>query len=124
MSILPSRFQTKKSLEWACAKARADRQTGQDDDKLFSITEVDRHDECGEMETDNETDTESELEEAITPNGSANFSPGFDLPCKRKEHIVVLPRGKENIDPNLFRGHHQSEDVEAAMVLLGFMRRR
>lgn len=127
LSILPSRFQTKKSLEWACAKARAERQSGQDDGTLPSIAEVDQHDgldQCGEMETDNETDTESELEEAITPNASANFSPGFDLPCKRKEHIVVLPRGKENIDPNLFPGHHQSQDVEAAMVLLGFMSRR
>jgi hypothetical protein len=98
-------------LEWACAKARAEKQ-GEDVD-LFDITEVE---DSYEMETDDET--ESEVEEALTPDSSADLSPGFNFSYQRKQH-VVLPRGKENIDPNVC----PSADVEAAMVLLGFMGR-
>jgi hypothetical protein len=106
-------------LEWACAKARAEKL--EEDDELFSVAEVD-HREGGwdEMETDYETD--SEVEEAVTPDSSANFSPGFDISWKQKKR-TMLPQGKENIDPNFLAEYHPSEDVEAAMVLLGFMGR-
>jgi hypothetical protein len=119
LSAFPSRFKTKTSLEWACAKARADKLKGDDD--LFNITEVDHRDGgCEEMETDYETDTE--VEEAVTPDSSTHLSPGFEFSYEHK-HNIVLPQGKENIDPNLFPEYHPSEDVEAAMVLLGFMGR-
>jgi hypothetical protein len=72
------------------------------------------------MEMDCETD--SEMDEAITPDGSADLSPGSDVSYKQRQH-VVWAQGKENIDPNLFPEYHPSEDVEAAMVLLGFMGR-
>jgi hypothetical protein len=118
-SVLPSRSKARKSLEWACAKARAER-CGEDEE-LSSIAEVDRREgSCEEMGTDDETD--SDVEEAVTPDGSANFSPGSDSSYKRMLRIVV-PQGKENINPNFFSGYHPSEDVEAAMVLLGFMGR-
>jgi hypothetical protein len=108
--------QTRKSLEWACAKARAGKQG--EDNELLDIAEVDQREESHEMETDDETETE--VEEAVTPDGSANLSPGFSYKDKQQ---VVLPGGKENVDPNLFPEYHPSEDVEAAMVLLGFMGR-
>ena len=104
-------------MEWACAKARTEKLD--DNDELFNITEVeDQGASCAEMETDCETD--SDVEEAVTPDSSARFSPGSDSSYKHKERIG-LPQGKENIDPTLFPGYHPSEDVEAAMVLLGFM---
>ena len=105
-SILPTRFKARKSLEWACAKARADRQTAHDEDDDELLTIACRGDDgfgslCEEMETDDETDTDPEVEEAVTPNGSATFSPAFDPLCKRKDsHLVVVPQGKENIDPH------------------------
>jgi hypothetical protein len=117
-SALPFPSLTKKSLEWACAKARAGKQG--EDDELLDIAEVDQREDSHEMETDDETETE--VDEAVTPDSSADLSPGFDISYKHKQH-VVLPGGKENVDPNFFPEYHPSEDVEAAMVLLGFMGR-
>lgn len=107
LSALPLRAKTRKSLEWACAKARAGGH-----EKLGGIGE----DRCEEMETDDETD--SEMEEAVTPNSSISF---VDLSYKHDKHSAFVPYGKENIDPNLFPAHLQSDDIEAAMILLGFM---
>ena len=105
-------------MEWACAKARAEK-CGEDEE-LSSVAGVDRREgSCEEMDTDDETD--SDVEEAVTPGGSANFSPSSNSSYKHMLRIV-MPQGKENINPN-FSGYHPSEDVEAAMVLLGFMGR-
>ena len=113
MSILSSRSKTRKSLEWACAKARA----GKYDEELDCIPEAKTREQSrGDRLTDSE-ETESELEEAITPDSSANFSPGFLI---MKNSISL--QGKENLDANLCLGHHQ-EDLEAAVALLGFMGR-
>lgn len=120
LSILPQRSKTKKSLEWACAKARAEGR-GDDEGALPDIPEVQRdEDRCEEMGSDQETDTDSELDEAITPDGSANFSPGFSISLDCKGDLKTS-LGKENIDPNFFPRRHESEDMEAAIVLLGFM---
>lgn len=118
MSILPSRSKTMKSLEWACAKARAGRYE-EGDEELGCIPEAESVEQsCEDMLTDDETDTESELDEVVTPDGSTNFSPGFVIP-----EDSTVPHWKKNTGTKLFAGHQQ-EDLDAAVALIGFMGRR
>lgn len=111
MSVLPLHSKTMRSLEWACALARAGRQA--EDGDISDIAE-DEHADNREMDTDNETD--SEADEAITPNASAEFGASHNF-----GKCVICTGGKENIDLNVLP---ESGDVAAAMLLLGFMGRQ
>lgn len=118
MSILPSHSKTRKSLEWACAKARAEKYEEGDEEEGCIPDTTSRKQSCKDILTDSdETDTESEPDEAIiTPDTSANFSPFLIM----KDSISL--QEKQNLDANLCLVHHQ-EDLDAAIALLGFMGR-
>ncbi|OJA19580.1 putative protein 12 [Rhizopogon vesiculosus] len=94
LAVLPLRSKTWRSLEWACLKARRDRRVPGEDD-LPSLSSLSHGD-----------GSDDGSYEVHTPASSVNL----DLSPK-----------------NLFSDSskcRQSEDVEAAMTLLGFMMRR
>ncbi|KAH7927284.1 homeobox-domain-containing protein [Leucogyrophana mollusca] len=115
MAILPSRAKTWRSLEWACLKARRGNQ-GDDDDELPCLPHTVRF-----VDSDGDTDT-SESDEAITPDSSVNLSPHGDFSPKALGSGRQR-KNKEN-EPFIDTSIRQSQDVEAAMVLLGFMGRK
>lgn len=90
------------SLEWACARARAHKNTREEED-----AKDDTREDPSE-ETDNES--ESEADEAITPDVSADLglALGHEQPGLRDGRDV-------DVDAKTLAG-----DVEAAMLLLGF----
>ncbi|KII94074.1 hypothetical protein PLICRDRAFT_171752 [Plicaturopsis crispa FD-325 SS-3] len=100
LSVLPRRSKTMRSLEWACAKARA----GAGGRENIPPSPV--------YETDEGTNTDTEVEEAVTPDASA--------------HLSMLPafawKGKGKMKGEEGQQEQEFEDVDAAMVLLGFMR--
>ncbi|KAG2156628.1 uncharacterized protein EDB93DRAFT_1201266 [Suillus bovinus] len=108
---LPSRSKTWRSLEWACLKARRERRVddgGEDGDLpcLPSLSHGDGSDDGSY--------------EALTPDSSVrciNLSPQSNSPSRfgGEDNKGLLS------DPEKPR---QSEDVEAALTLLGFMARR
>ena len=102
MAALPRQFKMRGSLEWACARARAHKNTGEEDlSDARDVTQADVSEE-----TDNES--ESEADEAITPDVSADF--GLAL-----GHEQPGLRDGRDVDAKTLAG-----DVEAAMLLLGF----
>ncbi|KZP28808.1 hypothetical protein FIBSPDRAFT_992917 [Athelia psychrophila] len=114
MLAVPPNSRTRRSLEWACARARADKSRWKEG--LLDV-EDDKQTEVSE-ETDNET--ESEADEAITPNASANFC-NFATPYESNGHLNF--HDNQNVDSKAHAASLAS-DVEAAMLLLGFMGRQ
>jgi len=107
LAILPLRSKTWRSLEWACLKARRDgRADGLDDlPSLPSLSHGDGSDDGSY--------------EALTPDASVNLDLSPESHCLRF--------GGEEDSKSLFSDSskcRQSEDVEAAITLLGFMARR
>lgn len=93
-----------RSLEWACAKARV---YPKDDEVIGFLPSL--------YEGDS-TDTDVEVEEAITPNNSVDLSLVFpELP-------IQVTKPYADSEGNVTR--KRFDDVEAAMVLLDFMGRR
>ncbi|KAG1904705.1 uncharacterized protein F5891DRAFT_945165 [Suillus fuscotomentosus] len=109
---LPSRSKTWRSLEWACLKARRDKRVddGEEEDDLPYLPSLSH----GGGSDDGSY-------EALTPDSSVrciDLSPQSSSPS----HFS----GEEN-NKGLFsdlKKSPQSEDVEAALTLLGFMARR
>jgi hypothetical protein len=109
---LPSRSKTWRSLEWACLKARRDKRIddGGEEDDLPCLPSLSH----GGGSDDGSY-------EALTPDSSVrsiNLSPQSDS---------SLRFGEEENNKGLFSDFNkprQSEDVEAALTLLGFMARR
>lgn len=103
LAVLPLRSKTWRSLEWACLKARRDRRADGEDDipSLPSLSHGDGSDDGSY--------------EALTPDSSVNFSPKSNFSSHSDE---------EEDDKSESSKRRQSEDVEAAMTLLGFMARR
>jgi hypothetical protein len=102
------RSKTWRSLEWACLKARRDRRADGEDD-LPSLPSLSHGDGADDGSC-----------EALTPRSSVilNLSP--------KSNISSRFGGEED-NKSMFSDsskRRQSEDVEAAMTLLGFMARR
>ncbi|EIW87026.1 hypothetical protein CONPUDRAFT_161643 [Coniophora puteana RWD-64-598 SS2] len=112
MSILLSRSKTRRSLEWACFKARrgskANSEDPDEDDETASLPSLTHHD------TDRE-DAESD-DELLTPETSINLSLAGDFQPMDSE-LSMIPNKKATLVDR------QSEDIEAAMVLLGFIGR-
>ncbi|KAF9225469.1 hypothetical protein BS17DRAFT_801492 [Gyrodon lividus] len=103
MAILPSRAKTFRSLEWACLRARREKWADDDVDELPTLPAL----ECSGNDDDDGTETEAD--EAITPESSVNLSPYSGTSTRSSvQNDVVSKRAP------------QSEDVEAAMTLLGF----
>jgi hypothetical protein len=104
LAVFPYKSQTWKSLEWACTKARTSETHGRYTDQPLPKLKL-------EPENQNDEDTDTEAEEAVTPNTSAEWFPplisvGPETPDEGKEGVV----------------RPKSEDMEAAMVLLDFMK--
>jgi len=111
LAVLPLRSKTWRSLEWACLKARRDRRTEGEDDipSHPSLSHGDGSDD-GSFEA---------LTPALTPDSSVNFN------LSPKSSFSSGFGGEED-SKSLFSDSskcRQSEDVEAAMTLLGFMAR-
>ncbi|KAG1813310.1 uncharacterized protein BJ212DRAFT_1301204 [Suillus subaureus] len=109
---LPSRSKTWRSLEWACLKARRDRRVDdeEEEDGLPCLPSLSHG-----------GGSDNWLHEALTPDSSVqsiNLSP--------QSNSSSLFGGEENnkgLCSDLSKPR-QSEDVEAALTLLGFMARR
>nr|VWO94366.1 N/A [Ganoderma boninense] len=105
-----------RTLEWACANARAARKasirrarraakaTDSDDDSDVPMLILDA---TLRKKPTSGDDTETEEEEAITPNVSTELLPAFILPPEAGELDAGMPKGKDM-------------DMEAAIALLGF----
>ncbi|KAF8846048.1 hypothetical protein BDN67DRAFT_986440 [Paxillus ammoniavirescens] len=106
MAILPSRAKTFRSLEWACLKARREKWADDDVDELPTLPALERSGDSGD------DGTETEVDEAITPDSSVNLSPYNGASTRSSIQKDNLPSGPKEAP--------QSEDVEAAMMLLGF----
>lgn len=110
IAALPKRSKTLRSLEWACAKARAGRiieEEPEEDDWDVPMLVLDKESRHGRV--DNGEETEAEEYEAITPDVSAvHLTP-----------IQLSPGSLTNQKKSPLSG-----DMEAAMALLGFMGRR
>ncbi|KAH9944215.1 uncharacterized protein BXZ73DRAFT_39395 [Epithele typhae] len=116
-----------RSLEWACANARAGRRVTHraraaakaasrskaecKGDADVPMLVLEPRPQAEEAEDDTETD-EDEDEEAITPNISMELLPAFLLPDG-------LTKGEEGAGKRRRRG--KDVDMEAAMTLLGIM---
>ncbi|KAF9245799.1 hypothetical protein BU15DRAFT_40532 [Melanogaster broomeanus] len=106
MAILPSRAKTFRSLEWACLKARREKWVDDVADELPTLPALERS-----GDTD-DAGTETEDEEVITPESSVNLSPQSDASSRlRMEGHDIFTVSKTA---------PQSQDVEAALTLLGF----
>lgn len=112
-----------RSLEWACAKARAERKacirsktasvTDSEEDSDVPMLVLDGHPrEKGNSSGDDDTESDEEDEEAITPNVSTELLPPFILSGDGDE-------GQGIRSENPVKG--KDMDMEAAIVLLGFM---
>lgn len=109
---LPSRSKTWRSLEWACLKARRDKRVddGEEEDDLPCLPSLSHG-----------GGSDDGSHEALTPDSSVrsiNLSPQSDSSSRF---------GEEENNKDLFSDcskPRQSEDVEAALTLLGFMARR
>ncbi|KAH7916439.1 hypothetical protein BJ138DRAFT_1139752 [Hygrophoropsis aurantiaca] len=108
MAVLPSRAKMWRSMEWACLKARRGRKAEDEEERTMTVHPLSDHD-----------DTDTESDEAVTPDASVNLSPKFS----NNAFGHVSQQEKVN-DPFGDVVVHQSEDVEAAMLLLGFMGRK
>ncbi|KAG2350790.1 hypothetical protein BDR05DRAFT_900212 [Suillus weaverae] len=109
---LPSRSKTWRSLEWACLKARRDRRAdeGEEEDGLPCLPSLSH----GGGSDDGSY-------EALTPDSSVrsiNLSPQSDSSSRFGEEENNKGQFSDLSKPR------QSEDVEAALTLLGFMARR
>ncbi|KAG1754882.1 uncharacterized protein EDB91DRAFT_1095977 [Suillus paluster] len=105
---LPSQSKTWRSLEWACLKARRDRRVdgGEEEDDLPCLPSLSH----GGGSDDGSC-------EALTPDSSVNINLSPQSNSSSRE---------DDNNKGLFSGSSkpcQSEDVEAAMTLLGFMAR-
>ncbi|KAH7886103.1 hypothetical protein F5I97DRAFT_1202517 [Phlebopus sp. FC_14] len=109
MAILPSQAKTFRSLEWACLKARRDKRFDDDRDELPSLPSLD-HGVHFEGER-----TETEFDDLVAPNTSDNVA-------RRAPHCEVHSGTRAAAQNNslVVSKSPQSEDVEAAMTLLGF----
>ncbi|KAG1757173.1 hypothetical protein EDB19DRAFT_1866074 [Suillus lakei] len=109
---LPSRSKTWRSLEWACLKARRDRRVdgGEEEDDIPCLPSLSH----GGGSDDGSY-------EALTPDSSVR---SINLSPQSNSSSCF---GGEGSNKGLFSDlskPRQSEDVEAAMTLLGFMARR
>ncbi|KIJ66274.1 hypothetical protein HYDPIDRAFT_109268 [Hydnomerulius pinastri MD-312] len=109
MAILPSRAKTFRSLEWACLKARRGKWVEDDGDELPTLSTFDHGGDTGDE------GTETEVDEAITPDSSVNLSP-----YSRDASSRLRVKQEDDPFPLVLKAAPQSEDVEAAMTLLGF----
>ncbi|EGN93136.1 hypothetical protein SERLA73DRAFT_78978 [Serpula lacrymans var. lacrymans S7.3] len=116
LAVLPSRSKTFRSLEWACLKARRLKQI--DDDENDELPQL----SLSNTSTDNGEETDTDVEELVTPIAKNIPLP----PCNKLKHgkRTLSSKDKENRPVTVVGGSRQSEDVEAAMLLLGFMGRR
>lgn len=113
LSFLPERSKTMRSLEWACVKARSSTKRDTDCVHELGLDLSDLH------EGGDSSDTDVEMEEAVTPDASINLSPDISTPwSKGCTTSLETWSGSQNSEDVAF------EDVEAAMLLLGFMGRR
>lgn len=112
LADLPSRSKTWRSLEWACLKARRDRRVDdeeEEDDLLFLPS----------LSHGGGSDDESH--EALTPDSSVrsiNLSPQSN-----SSSLFAREEDSKGLSSDLNKPR-QSEDVEAALTLLGFMARQ
>lgn len=109
-ATLPTHSKKTRSLEWACAKARAERNPkDQDADNDFDVPMLILDGAAKHPDTDaGGDDTETEEYEAITPDVSA----------------VQLTTPQSPVGVHMKNEVHPAEDVEAAIALLGFMSKR
>ncbi|THH33463.1 hypothetical protein EUX98_g745 [Antrodiella citrinella] len=116
LSALPATSKTMRSLEWACAKDRAGRKKRRrrhGASNVFDVPFLPSLDLSSGK--DNVEGSDTELEEAITPDTSvelAHFQTPVRKRCGTEEWGPEEEGGKENEPPH--------SDVEAAMALLGF----
>ena len=110
-----------RSLEWACANARAGRRAmarvkalgvkravaGADGDVPMLVLDGAARDDAAPSSGD-DTETEDDEDEAITPNVSVELLPAFSL-------------SSEDGVPERAAKPAKGKDMEAAMALLGFM---
>jgi hypothetical protein len=110
-----------RSLEWACAKARV---TGIRDEESESDSIPTFHLDRPSFgqEADDLYDTETEIDEAITPDTSADISPVISA-VEYKDCQSRVGKGLSRQQGENGSDVYTSGDVEAAMVLLGFMSR-
>ena len=109
-----------RTLEWACAKARAGRKASirrarlaakpaesedEDSDVPMLVLDATPRKNSGD-------DTETEDDEAITPNVSTELLPPFVLPAEAEELDAGVPKQPAK---------NKDMDMEAAIALLGFM---
>ncbi|KAG2076894.1 hypothetical protein BDR04DRAFT_631256 [Suillus decipiens] len=108
LSDLPSRSKTWRSLEWACLKARRDRRVddGKEEDDLPCLPSL-----------SHSGGSDDGSYEALTPDSSLNLSP------QSNSSPPFTGENNKNLFSDLSKPR-QSEDVEAALTLLGFMARR
>lgn len=99
LSFLPDR--SKKSLEWACAKARTSSSHDNEKENKSPLPTTDEGHKWQDERAEEDTDTEED--EAVTPDTSADV-----LPVPGANDVSKM---------------HKSKDMEAAMALLDFMRR-
>ncbi|KAH9942939.1 hypothetical protein B0H21DRAFT_749054 [Amylocystis lapponica] len=112
LSVLPARSRTMRSLEWACAKARAGGNVQEDMDMDMDCDVPPLILDVAPRDTEMDEDTDVEDFEAITPDASAaqiqlTPSPSPVHTSKKKKKGSAPPEA----------------DMEAAMALLGFMGR-
>ncbi|KAI0045207.1 hypothetical protein FA95DRAFT_1561344 [Auriscalpium vulgare] len=101
LSLLPPKSKAAKSLEWACANARADRRNARGKENRAPKIILSPSARRGYAETEvDDSETETEPDEAVTPSRSLASIDGFGVSMKTEP----------------------AEDVEAAMLLLGFLK--
>ncbi|KAG2368891.1 hypothetical protein BDR07DRAFT_1457161 [Suillus spraguei] len=112
LSDLPSRSKTWRSLEWACLKARRDRRVddGEEEDDLPCLPSLSHS--GGSDDGSHEALTPDSSVRSINLSPQSNSSPRFSGEENNKDLFSDLSKPR------------QSEDVEAALTLLGFMARR
>ncbi|GBE77761.1 predicted protein [Sparassis crispa] len=103
-SVLGIHSKTARSLEWACAKARA---AGTQGDGDVPMLDLDRASDTVTGGGDDDSDTETEDFEVITPDASAiQLFPMVSSPGAARRKVQATP---------------PAEEMEAAMALLDFM---
>ncbi|KZT02426.1 uncharacterized protein LAESUDRAFT_815280 [Laetiporus sulphureus 93-53] len=109
LAALPKSSRTLRSLEWACAKARAEKKVEGDADEDLDVPQLVLDGETRGGQHDG-NDTEVEDHEAITPDNSICEMVTYQSP------FGALGEGTDEKAPSV--------DMEAAMALLGFMGKR
>ncbi|TFK90800.1 hypothetical protein K466DRAFT_516547 [Polyporus arcularius HHB13444] len=110
----------RRSLEWACAKARAGRRISvrakslraaaeEDNDVPMLVLDSTPARRCSSSDDDTETE-ESEEDEAITPNVSTELLPP----------VIISGNGDSDGGEVMKLGPGKHTDMEAAIALLGF----